>query len=106
MAIADDPGTLRTNALKAAVTLCLTYTLCFFIVGVWLRVRSRTYGRDDVLAMVATVRRNLLSRLRATTLLTISRLCPSVNSQHNMSLSPTTSAEPQHSCTRVRMSTH
>jgi hypothetical protein len=59
MVSADDPGLTRTHALEAAITLCLTYTLCLFVVGIWMRWRSRTFGRDDVGTLIATVHNSM-----------------------------------------------
>ena len=57
------PYRRRSDALKVTVSLCLCYSLCFVLVGAWLRVKSRSYRWDDAVAVAATV--SQLSRLDA-----------------------------------------
>jgi hypothetical protein len=49
------PYRLRSDAVKVTVSICFCYTLCFFLMGAWLRVKSRSYRWDDAVAVTATV---------------------------------------------------
>lgn len=49
------PYRRRSDALKVTVSICFCYTLCFFLMGTWLRVKSRSYKWDDAVAVIATV---------------------------------------------------
>ena len=57
------PYRRRSDALKVTVSICFCYTLCFFLVGSWLRAKSRSYKWDDAVAVTATV--SHISRLFA-----------------------------------------
>lgn len=55
MGLSSSPEELRADAIKVVVSLCLTYSLCLILAGLWIRIRSRTYAWDDVVGLIATV---------------------------------------------------
>lgn len=51
------PYERRSNGIRTAAAICLCYTLLFFLVGVWLHLKSRSFRWDGIVAAVATVSR-------------------------------------------------
>jgi hypothetical protein len=49
------PYRKRSDAVSVTVSLCLCYSTIFFLVGLYLRLRSRSYKWDDAIAAVAAV---------------------------------------------------
>lgn len=53
MARGDDLQTQRKQAYNVLISLCVTYTICIFLMRVW--IRRKQYGPDDLVALAAMV---------------------------------------------------